>query len=61
MDQTENFLIVTSSPHIKSNVTTQRIMLDVIIALCPALAASVWIFGPRAARYRRQRPVLRVL
>ena len=48
MDQTENFLIVTSSPHIKSNVTTQRIMLDVIIALCPALAASVWIFGPRA-------------
>ena len=43
----DRFLIVTSSPHIKSSVTTQRIMLDVLIALAPTLAASVWLFGPR--------------
>lgn len=38
---------VTASPHIKSHATSQRMMLDVIIALIPALAASVYIFGPR--------------
>ena len=36
------------SPHIRSGRTTQRIMLDVIIALCPALIASVVIYGLRA-------------
>lgn len=36
------------SPHIRSGRTTQRIMLDVIIALCPALIASVVIYGFRA-------------
>ncbi len=36
------------SPHIRSGRTTQRVMLDVIIALCPALIASVVIFGFRA-------------
>ena len=41
-------LIIEPSPHIKSGVTTQKIMLSVIIALCPALIASVWIFGLRA-------------
>ena len=41
-------LIIEPSPHIKSGVTTQKIMLCVIIALCPALIASVWIFGLRA-------------
>lgn len=41
-------LIITPSPHIKSKVTTQKIMLHVIIALCPALIASVIIFGMRA-------------
>jgi electron transport complex protein RnfD len=30
-------------------MTTRRIMLDVIIALLPALVAAVWVFGPRAA------------
>ncbi len=43
----EHSFVVTSSPHIKSPTTTTRIMLDVIIALCPSLAASVWWFGPR--------------
>ncbi|PWM39242.1 MAG: RnfABCDGE type electron transport complex subunit D [Clostridiales bacterium] len=41
-------LIVKSSPHIKSPVNTQRIMLDVIIAMVPALLCSVFIFGFRA-------------
>ena len=41
-------LIVSSSPHIRSGASTKRIMLDVIIALCPALIASFVFFGPRA-------------
>ncbi len=36
------------SPHIRSGRTTQSVMLDVIIALCPALIASVVIYGFRA-------------
>lgn len=41
-------LIVSSSPHFNGKKTTQNIMLDVIIGLCPAAIASVIIFGPRA-------------
>lgn len=41
-------LLVSSSPHLRSGASTQRIMLDVIIALCPALIASFVFFGPRA-------------
>ena len=41
-------LIVSSSPHISSPVKTKNIMLDVIIAMVPALLASVYFFGPRA-------------
>ena len=40
-------LIVSSSPHIGARTKTRNIMLDVIIALIPALIASVIIFGPR--------------
>lgn len=43
-----NNLLVTASPHLHSGVTTRSLMLDVIIALIPALIASVVIFGPRA-------------
>jgi electron transport complex protein RnfD len=44
-----NDLIVSVSPHYhKAGATTQRVMLDVIIALCPALIASCLIFGFRA-------------
>jgi len=39
---------VTSSPHIRSGETTQRIMLDVIIALMPALFAGIYYFGMRS-------------
>ncbi len=43
-----NELYVTSSPHIHSSKTTRAIMLDVLIALAPAAAVSVVLFGARA-------------
>lgn len=43
-----NRLSVSSSPHIRSSATTNRIMLDVIIALAPAAIAGCVIFGWRA-------------
>ena len=44
----EQKLIVSASPHLRSGTSTQKIMLDVIIALAPAAVASVILFGPRA-------------
>lgn len=44
-----NKLFVEASPHIRSSRTTKNIMLDVIIALCPALIASIVLFGYKAA------------
>lgn len=44
----ENKLIVSSSPHFHGKNSTGRIMLDVILALCPACIASVVLFGLRA-------------
>lgn len=41
-------LSVASSPHASSPVGTRNLMLDVIIALLPALAISIFFFGPRA-------------
>lgn len=41
-------LIIEPSPHIRSSWTTQRVMLNVIIALLPALIAAVILFGIRA-------------
>lgn len=41
-------MIVSVSPHIHSKDSTMTIMRDVLIALCPALIASVVIFGARA-------------
>ena len=41
-------LTVASSPHIRGNFRTSRIMLDVVIALLPALAVGVWMLGLRA-------------
>ena len=41
-------LQVSSSPHIRQQPSTRRIMLDVIIALVPALFASLFIFGLQA-------------
>lgn len=41
-------LIASSNPHIRNNEDTRSIMLDVIIALCPAMLMSVLRFGFRA-------------
>ena len=41
-------LIASSSPHIRTNEDTRSIMLDVIIALMPALVMGVYVFGWRA-------------
>ena len=41
-------LIATSSPHIRGNETTRSIMLDVIIAMLPAVLFGVYNFGLRA-------------
>lgn len=41
-------LIASSNPHIRSNEDTRSLMLDVIIALVPALAMSVYVFGVTA-------------
>lgn len=42
-------LVITSSPHLHCGMTTRGIMLDVLIALSPAAAASVLLFGWRSA------------
>ncbi|MBP5249177.1 MAG: RnfABCDGE type electron transport complex subunit D [Lachnospiraceae bacterium] len=41
-------LHISVSPHIYSKTNTQKIMLDVIIALLPATAVGTWIFGLRS-------------
>ena len=41
-------MTISSSPHVHSPVTTHTIMRDVLIALTPALIASVYFFGFRA-------------
>ena len=44
----KNKLVVSASPHDRSPRTVRSLMLDVIIALIPALIASVIFYGPRA-------------
>lgn len=41
-------LTVSPSPHIKSRDTTRSVMIDVILALLPALAWGIYIFGWRS-------------
>ena len=41
-------LTISSSPHVHSTMSTRTIMRDVLIALIPALAGSVFFFGLRA-------------
>ena len=53
LDKTEKtvldrMLIVSSSPHLRDNETTTRLMLDVIIALTPAMIGSIYFFGMSA-------------
>ena len=42
-------LILSSAPHIKTADTTQRLMLNVIIALLPCAIAGICFFGLSAA------------
>lgn len=41
-------VVVTSSPHIKAEDSTKSLMLDVVLALIPALAVAIFTFGFRA-------------
>lgn len=41
-------LTVASSPHIRGNFRANRIMMDVVLALLPALGVGIWNFGIRA-------------
>ena len=43
------FLHLSTPPHIRSNLTVSKVMLAVIAAMTPALAASVVFFGVEAA------------
>ncbi len=49
MENIREKLIASESPHIRQGDTTSGIMLDVIIALIPALIAGIVIFGYRSA------------
>ena len=40
-----NLLTVSPSPHEHSKETTKRLMYGVVIALAPALLATIWFFG----------------
>ena len=44
----EHQLIISVSPHIKSEETTSRIMWSVTASLMPAVVMGVYFFGPRA-------------
>lgn len=45
-----DILMVSSSPHLRSDESTKKIMLDVIIALIPAVIGSVYFFGLNALK-----------
>jgi len=47
-NQTNKFLTMTASPHIKSPIKTKNIMADVIIALAIPLVWAIYVFGFRA-------------
>lgn len=48
MSEINKRLVVSASPHFRAKDTTTGIMLDVIIAMLPALVASVILFGFRS-------------
>ena len=47
-EKKENLLSISASPHIRTGEDTRSIMLDVLIALLPALVVAAWMFGLRA-------------
>jgi len=44
----ENNFLVSSSPHLRDNASTRRIMIDVAIALVPASLFGIYFFGFRS-------------
>lgn len=48
MSEMKNLLKVSSNPHIRSKVSTNKIMLAVILALLPTTVFGVWNFGMNA-------------
>mgnify|MGYP000128609327 CR=1 FL=1 len=45
---TKRPLVLSTPPHVFDGITTQKVMLNVVIALVPTLIASFVIFGWRA-------------
>jgi len=48
--ETKKRFVATPAPHIFAKDTTAALMLDVVVALMPAVAAGIWLFGWDAAR-----------
>ena len=48
MNEEKMLYHVSGAPFVRSKIDTQRIMLDVLIALLPAFCVSVWQFGMAA-------------
>lgn len=46
----DKHLTMSLAPHITTNESTRRIMLDVIIALTPAMIGAIYFFGLNAAK-----------
>ena len=46
----DKHLTMSLAPHVKSNESTRRIMLDVIIALVPAMIGAIYFFGLNAVK-----------
>ena len=62
MSNETKLLGVASSPHVSSPIGTRSLMMDVLIALVPALCAAVYLFGPPGPhRHRDLRGGLRDL
>lgn len=47
MEQNNNKIVVTGSPHVRSRMTTQSVMWNVTMSLLPALVCALWVFGWR--------------
>ena len=48
MSEMKNLMKVSSNPHIRSKVSTNKIMLAVVLALLPTTVFGVWNFGMNA-------------
>ena len=54
MSEEKMLLGVASSPHVSSPTGTRSLMLDVLIALVPAMCAAVFFFALKNFRFYRQ-------